>query len=79
MVAHESMVKSLLTSDAIRADLLRLYSRVCEGRISDRLDLVVLFTSAMVQLLEAQGTQLHTSVINKCLHATTDDHKGTAL
>ncbi|XP_062843477.1 nucleolar pre-ribosomal-associated protein 1 [Trichomycterus rosablanca] len=79
-VVHESIARSLLTGEAVRADLLRLYDQACEGQSTVNLDIVQLFTSIMVHLLEAQGTDLHTSVINTCSQTTTDDdHREAGL
>lgn len=76
IVPHEAIAKSLITDEAIRRDLLRLYHQTCEFKVQTqstfKLDTLQLFTTIMVHLLEVEKT-LHTNVIKACLHSTTDD------
>ncbi|XP_060761898.1 nucleolar pre-ribosomal-associated protein 1 isoform X2 [Neoarius graeffei] len=76
VVPHEAIAKSLITDEAVRVDLLRLYHQTCEFKVQTqstfKLDTLQLFTAIMVHLLEVEKT-LHTNVIKTCLHSATDD------
>lgn len=76
VVPHEAIAKSLITDEAVKVDLLRLYHQTCEFKVQTqstfKLDTLQLFTAIMVHLLEVEKT-LHTNVIKTCLHSATDD------
>ncbi|KAF5902995.1 nucleolar pre-ribosomal-associated protein 1 isoform X2, partial [Clarias magur] len=76
LVPSEAIAKSLITDEAMRADLLRLYHQTCEFKVPEqstfKLDTLQVFTTVMVHLLEVEKT-LHPNVIKACLHSTTDD------
>ncbi|XP_072525451.1 nucleolar pre-ribosomal-associated protein 1 isoform X2 [Salminus brasiliensis] len=59
ILSHKTIAKSLITDEAVKVDLLRLYHHTCECRMQEKstskLDTLELFTTIMVYLLEAQG------------------------
>lgn len=75
IMPHDTIAKSLITDEAVRIDLIRLYHQTCEFSVQDesafKLDILQLFTTIMVHLLEMEKT-LHTYVIKACLHSATD-------
>lgn len=75
IVPHDAIAKSLITDEAIRVDLLRLYHQTCECKVEKqstfKLDTLQLFTTIMLHLLEVEKT-LHLNVIKACLHSTAD-------
>ncbi|XP_036418285.1 nucleolar pre-ribosomal-associated protein 1 isoform X2 [Colossoma macropomum] len=79
VLSYKTIADSLLSDEAMRVDLLRLYHQTCEYRVEEKsiskLDAVELFTSTMVHLLEVERSPdvLHTSVIKACLYTTTDE------
>lgn len=75
VVPHDTIAKSLINDEALKADLLRLYHRTCEFKLQEKnpfkLETLEIFTTIMLHLLEVEKT-LHINVIKACLHSTTD-------
>uniref|UniRef100_A0AAR2KM73 Nucleolar pre-ribosomal-associated protein 1 C-terminal domain-containing protein n=1 Tax=Pygocentrus nattereri TaxID=42514 RepID=A0AAR2KM73_PYGNA len=79
LLSYKTIADSLLSNEAMRVHLLRLYHQTCEHRLHEKsiskLDAVELFTSIMMHLLEVERSSeaLHKSMIKACLHTTTDE------
>ncbi|XP_066508287.1 nucleolar pre-ribosomal-associated protein 1-like isoform X1 [Hoplias malabaricus] len=71
ITSHKTVVKSLLSDEAVRADLLKLYHKTCLSK----LDAFQLCTTIMLHLLEAELTSniFHLTVTKVCLHTSEDD------
>lgn len=80
LMPHDTIAKYLLTDEAMRIDLIRLYHQTCEFSAQEgsafKLDIFQLFTTIMVHLLEMEKNH-HPNVIKACLHSVTDlDKRG---
>ncbi|XP_030633813.1 nucleolar pre-ribosomal-associated protein 1 [Chanos chanos] len=80
---HKGVAHRLLRDTAVKLDFIRLYHKVCEdqtqGRDSRRIETVRLFTSIMLELIEAQGVppgDLYHTVLATCLSKTARDDPG---
>lgn len=85
VLPHRGIINALMADIAVKMDFLRLYHQTCEcgdpAQSSSRGEILSLFTSIMLQLLEAQGVPagpLHQTVVTNCLPKPPDDRKGKA-
>ncbi|XP_041920011.1 nucleolar pre-ribosomal-associated protein 1 isoform X1 [Alosa sapidissima] len=83
VLPHKGVIDTLMADMAVKIDFLRLYHQACEcgdpTQCFSREETLSLFTSIMLQLLEAQGVPmgpLHQAVVTTCLPKSTDDHTG---
>ncbi|XP_046732396.1 LOW QUALITY PROTEIN: nucleolar pre-ribosomal-associated protein 1 [Silurus meridionalis] len=72
IVPHEAIARSLISDEAMRIDLLKLYQQTCE-QSAYKLTLQV-FTTVMVHLLDV-GEKLHKNIIRVCSYPTDDQVK----
>lgn len=77
VLPHKGIINAIMEDMAVKMDFLRLYHQTCECDTS-RAEILSLFTSIMLQLLETQGVPvgpLHQTVVTNCLPKSPDDHK----
>lgn len=80
IIPHDPIANIFVSDEAMRVDLIRLYHQTCEFNVEEqstfKLDILQLFTTIMVHLLEVEKT-LHTNVIKSCLHSSAElDKRG---
>ncbi|KAI5624249.1 nucleolar pre-ribosomal-associated protein 1 [Silurus asotus] len=73
IVPHEAIARSLISDEAMRTDLLKLYQQTCE-QSAYKLDTLQVFTTVMVHLLDV-GEKLHKNIIRVCSYPTDDQVK----
>uniref|UniRef100_A0A8B9KF77 URB1 ribosome biogenesis homolog n=1 Tax=Astyanax mexicanus TaxID=7994 RepID=A0A8B9KF77_ASTMX len=55
ILSHKTIAQSLVSDEAVKVDLLRLYHQTCQCRVQSSLDTLQLLTTVMLHLLEVQG------------------------